>query len=107
MSSFPYGRLHRNLPIHRLKDNAADPHVTQQLPVQLRNTLITHHHIIYAVPLLVLVSKNVLSQTIKPIKMEVNSIKGSDVSFVAKSLQWCRVQVIDGCLFFIFGGGGS
>lgn len=82
--------------------NAADPHVTQQLPVQLRNTLITHRRITYPVPLLVRVSENVLSQTIKPIKMEVNWIKGSDVSFVAKSLpitqpgEW---RVIDGCLF--------
>lgn len=49
-----------------------DPHIAQQLPVQLRNTLITHPHIIYPVPLLVHVSENVLSQTIKPIKMEVN-----------------------------------
>lgn len=42
---------------------------------------------IYPVTLLVHVLENILSQTIKSIKMEVNYIKGSDVSFDAKSLQ--------------------
>lgn len=47
----------------------------------------THRRIAHPVPLLLsYVSPNVLSQTIKPIKMEVNWIKGSDVSFAAKSL---------------------
>lgn len=99
-SSFPKVS-HRNLSVHFIEDHAIDPHKTQQLPVQLRNALITHRHIIYPILLQVHVSENVLSQTIKPIKMEVNLIKGSDVSFVAKSLRsrgLCRVEVIDGRL---------
>lgn len=71
-----------------------------KLPAQLRNTLITYRHIIYPILLLLRVSENVLSQTIKAIKMEVNWIKGSDVSFVTKSLPSHREWgVIGACLF--------
>lgn len=44
----------------------------RRLPAQLRNTLITRRRIVYPVTLPVRVSPSVLSQTIKPIKMEVN-----------------------------------